>query len=287
MDSLTTSVTDGVRFYDGGWQSDVSEVVVLVHGLGNSLNFWAGVAPRVSEHTRVVALDLPGFGGSRLPRLGFSLESITDDVATFLKRRGVNRCRVVGHSLGAIVAMAIASRRPEMVSRLVLVDGTLISANKSLANAAYAVRHPILALNVAAQFAGGVIPMNEATIGLLLSSGFLRRILLWPFVASPSLVDGELLRVALAGNRGGLGVLRILRAVRETGSLDLMRRVVQPVDLLWGSNDRLIPERDIVWSRATLSVERELVLDNCGHWPLIERPEAVADFLISGMETLR
>lgn len=279
MRRLPTSFDDGIRYYEAGPRSGQSENVVFIHGLGNSLSFWTRVAPSVARYAHVVAFDLPGFGSSRPPRGEFSLGSITDEVIHFLNRREIDRCRIVGHSLGAIVSMAVAIRQPSIVSKLVLIDGTLISVNKILSDPVFALRHPILAINVAAQFAGGLIRIDETTATMLAGSRLLRALFLWPFVASPTDVNSELLVEALMGNQGGLSVLKTLCAVKGVRSSDLMAQVAQPVDLLWGEKDRLIPDRDIVRARTTLKVERELALSNCGHWPMIEMSDAVVRFL--------
>jgi pimeloyl-ACP methyl ester carboxylesterase len=92
--------------------------VVLVHGLLDCALGWEPYAQRTSR--RLVAVDLPGFGGSDPPTRP-RLSAYADDVLEALDQIGVSRFIAVGHSLGGGVAAAMADRAPRRVAGLVLV----------------------------------------------------------------------------------------------------------------------------------------------------------------------
>ena len=94
--------------------------VVLLHGFGASMRWWAGVAPRL-RGLRVVRLDLLGHGGSEKPRQGYSMENQAEVVAQALRALGIRRAPVVGHSMGGIVATALVERHREMVERVMMI----------------------------------------------------------------------------------------------------------------------------------------------------------------------
>jgi pimeloyl-ACP methyl ester carboxylesterase len=102
--------------------------VVLLHGFGESLIAWRGVFGRLVEHSEVIAFDLPGFGLSSKPTLGYETDSLAHDVVRALGALGVQRATLVGHSLGGAVAAAVALDAPAMVTHLVLVDGAVVGA---------------------------------------------------------------------------------------------------------------------------------------------------------------
>src|SRR3954465_12608853 len=96
--------------------------LLLLHGIANSSDTWARVAPLLSDRFTVIAPDLLGHGESAAPRGDYSLgahASGARDIATAL---GHDRVTVVGHSLGGGIAMQFAYQFPERTERLVLVS---------------------------------------------------------------------------------------------------------------------------------------------------------------------
>ena len=99
--------------------------VVLVHGLGGSHLNWVGIGPQLARHRRVVALDLAGFGLT--PSLGRST-SVHHNAALlsrFIHRVLGRPVVLVGNSMGGMVALLLADRRPEQVVGLGLIDPSL------------------------------------------------------------------------------------------------------------------------------------------------------------------
>lgn len=95
-------------------------VLVLLHGWGMHSGVWEGVLPMLTPHARVRCIDLPGFGRSAGMSMPPSLESTTDILHEVAPAQAV----WMGWSLGGLVAMEMASRFPQRVSRLVLVAAT-------------------------------------------------------------------------------------------------------------------------------------------------------------------
>jgi pimeloyl-ACP methyl ester carboxylesterase len=96
--------------------------IVLVHCFTCAINYWDGMIPRLARSHRVIAIDLLGHGGSEKPKSGYSIENQADLVAQALAKLGVRNAEVVGHSLGGPIAIALAERSPQLVSRLVAID---------------------------------------------------------------------------------------------------------------------------------------------------------------------
>ncbi|MEX0427021.1 alpha/beta fold hydrolase [Nocardioides sp. DS6] len=98
--------------------------VLLIHGITASHHAWDLVADRLPG-VRLVAPDLRGRGRSNEVTGEVGMARHADDMAAVLDALGVARATVVGHSMGGFVAVVLAHRHPERVSRLVLVDGGL------------------------------------------------------------------------------------------------------------------------------------------------------------------
>jgi pimeloyl-ACP methyl ester carboxylesterase len=97
-------------------------VAVLLHGLTETMRCWERVVPLLTDRFRVVLVDLPGHGASSGGGRGVAIESYAESVAETLRREGVERAVVAGHSLGGAVAVALAEAAPELVERIVLVN---------------------------------------------------------------------------------------------------------------------------------------------------------------------
>jgi pimeloyl-ACP methyl ester carboxylesterase len=186
---------------------------------------------------------------------------------------------IVGHSLGAFAALALAALSPSMFRRVILVDGTLLRAASLLRSPRKALLAPSLAVAVAAQFIGGVIPVRHVPTRSVLQWRLARVIALWPYVAHPASLDPAVLACALRNNRGGIGVLQVLAQSHSFDLIASMKEVKQPVDLIWGGEDRLISTEDIRWARTLLNANRSQEIPACGHWPMLERPSSLARFI--------
>jgi pimeloyl-ACP methyl ester carboxylesterase len=99
---------------------------VLIHGVGADLAFWHfRHLPRLKQHFHVTTYDLRGHGRSDMPPAGYSCKDQADDLAALLDALRITKAHVVGHSFGALVALALAIGCPDRVDRVVIADGHL------------------------------------------------------------------------------------------------------------------------------------------------------------------
>lgn len=109
----------GAAYVDEG----AGEPLVLVHGVGLRLEAWAAQIEGLSASHRVIALDMPGHGGSaplpgdaRLPDFVAWLARVFDDL-------GLERANLAGHSMGALIAGGMAAEHPDRLARIGLLCG--------------------------------------------------------------------------------------------------------------------------------------------------------------------
>jgi pimeloyl-ACP methyl ester carboxylesterase len=120
---------DGISLAIHEWPASASAAkapaIVCIHGLTANHTCWASVADTLSPSYRVIAYDLRGRGDSDKPDKGYSLEQHGRDLAALLDHCGLKKAVIMGHSLGAHIALRFAVHQPGRVSKLVLFDGGL------------------------------------------------------------------------------------------------------------------------------------------------------------------
>ncbi len=105
-------------------ESGSGEAVVLVHAIGCDHRMWDSLAAALSPDFRVIRVDVRGHGASPVPKGPYSLEELSDDVATLLDQRGIARAHWVGLSMGGMIGQAFALDHPDRLHRVVLANTT-------------------------------------------------------------------------------------------------------------------------------------------------------------------
>lgn len=95
--------------------------IIFLHSWVGSWRYWIPSMQSLSTNYRAYALDLWGFGDTAKSRYNYSLPKQTDLISRFLEEMAIGRIALIGHGLGAMVALQFASRHPSLVDRLMLV----------------------------------------------------------------------------------------------------------------------------------------------------------------------
>jgi pimeloyl-ACP methyl ester carboxylesterase len=99
--------------------------VLLLHGYAETSRMWRPLMPRLAEHFTVIAPDLPGIGGSDIPKDGLDMKGAAIRIHDLVKGLGTEKAVVVGHDIGLMVAYAYAAQFPAETEKLVLMDAFL------------------------------------------------------------------------------------------------------------------------------------------------------------------
>ncbi len=248
--------------YTGGRPFDPAlPAVVFIHGAANDHSVWALQSRYVAFHGRaVLAVDLPGHGrsaGAPLP----SVEALADWTVALLDAAGVTRAALVGHSLGALVALHAAARHPSRVRGIALLGPAVpMTVSDALLELAAADDPRALELIVgwsysaAAQLGGSPVP------GMWLP-GAARRL--------------------MQRMRPGVLATDLLACHRYAEGLAAAAQVRCPALLILAGRDIMAPPRNVQALAAALPQHRTLTLPRCGHAMMAEEPDAVREALLA------
>jgi pimeloyl-ACP methyl ester carboxylesterase len=242
--------------------------VVFLHGLGHASIAWNGVLPALAQHFRVFALDMLGCGRSEKPRIDYSFWAMATYVRYFLDAVGIERAHLVGHSLGGGIAMHMSIQYPERVGRMALLSSGGLGRELRL----------LLRLTT--------LPGSSLVLAGLLTSrwdGLWER-LGWVRPHETIYHEKRQMRALLARPDHRWAFLRTLRSVsnitgQTVSAVQHLYLFTQPMLLIWGARDRTIPV--LHGQRAVRQLKRAHleVLPECGHYPHLEQPAAVARLL--------
>jgi pimeloyl-ACP methyl ester carboxylesterase len=241
--------------------------LVLLHGDGDSPSVWQWVFPALAREHQVFAPSLPGHADTDKPRLDYSREYMTQFTNRFLDALGLDRCALVGHSIGGLVAIRLALADPGRFPALVLLDSTGLGweVNPILA---------IEALPVVGEFA---IAAARSPFGDTLRAISRLSQLFWRPDRAPAGWLAEQRRLAtlsgfldasIAAKRAVLGPW----GQREV-LLDQLHRLTMPTLVMWGANDAVVPVVHARRAMRRLPHAELAVISECGHMAHVERPE--------------
>jgi pimeloyl-ACP methyl ester carboxylesterase len=98
--------------------------VILLHGFPFHQKIWDSFAEKLSENFRVVTVDLPGFGRSPSIKPPFTIDQVGDELVSWIEKNKLSGCALIGHSLGGYIALAVAHKKPSLLSSLALFHST-------------------------------------------------------------------------------------------------------------------------------------------------------------------
>lgn len=230
--------------------------VVFLHGSGpgaSGHSNFKGNYPVLARHgMRCLVIDLVGFGYSDKPEdVNYPLEFFVECVKQTLDIAGVERCAVVGNSLGGAVAIGLALSYPELVDRLVLMAPGGMSPREEY-------------LQMPGMQKMFEIYMSDGE----LNTGSMRELFEFGLVHDPAHVTDELL-----AERMQIMAQMNTQVMLTMDIPDLSVRLQElscPVLVFWGSNDRMMPDSGLLAVAKNTPNMKMIVLSECGHWAMVE-----------------
>ncbi|MGH2923459.1 MAG: alpha/beta fold hydrolase [Solirubrobacterales bacterium] len=248
--------------------------LVLVHGLSGAWQNWLETIPRFARGHRVVAVDLPGFGASPMPPWEISIPAYGRFLRDFCERLGIERCSLIGNSMGGFIATELAIAEPERVDELVLVSAAGITW-------ARARREPA---KVLARLGKAAAPIAFRYSMAGITRPRLRRGAFQQVFHDPNALRRELLFETTVPALQSPGYADALTTLWGYDIRDRLDEIEVPTLIVWGRNDRVVPVPAALSYEKRIGDNADLVIfDECGHVPQMERPErfnrVVGEFL--------
>jgi pimeloyl-ACP methyl ester carboxylesterase len=261
---------NGLRYFVGG----SGPPIVLVHGLGGMASNWRLVAPDLARERRVIVPDLPGHGGSAPLQAAESIDPYADAVLSVAAVEDAVPAPWVGHSLGGLVGLRAALRRPDAVTGLVLAAGAGISSATRMGEATVTLLGVVQPGRIIGRRARSV---SRSQLGRKLAFG-------WWGVADPAGFDPEMAEAFLLGPPQHTDTVSAGRALVASDPRADLHQVACPCLCLWGARDNWVPLKDGMEYARRLRAPLRTIAD-CGHLLIGERPDAVVravrDFVAS------
>jgi pimeloyl-ACP methyl ester carboxylesterase len=234
-------------------------VPLYLHGVPNNSDDWVGFLRR----TGGIAPDLPGFGRSGKPgSLSYTIAEYDGFIERFLDQMAIERVSMVMHDWGG-VGLAFAQRRPERVERIVIVDAVPFLPGFRWHRTARIWRTPVL----------GELAMGS-------TNRFVLRLLSREGNATPGPMPEEWIDSVL--DHFDQGTQRAILRLYRSSSPDVLAtaceglgRLQVPALVVWGTKDPYIPVRFAGEYARALGQAELLELPDAGHWPWLDRPDAL------------
>lgn len=240
--------------------------LVLLHGLGGSLEWWEYNFDAFSRKYRTIAFDFPGFGYSTKSGLDFSKNSASDFMTSFLDAFCIPKASLIGNSMGGLIAFLTAVNQPERIDKIILVNTVGFGMKLSI---------PLRL--------GTVFPLGELVLSVrnhLIARIFLNRMFYDSQKVPDQLIPTALEIFDLPQTRKAC--LRVLRSGVDLRGLkkEICLRVRDGAGylphktlIIWGANDKVAPLNQAYVGKNLIRNSQLHIFDRCGHLPQVEWSE--------------
>ena len=209
-----------------------SRPIIFLHGWVGSWRYWVPSMQSASTSYRAYALDLWGFGHTAWNPPAYTLEHQTELLGGFLEALGIGRIALVGHGLGAVVALLYAAKYPQVVDRLMLTS----------------------------------LPLGKNNLHPRLSTASVADLVDWLIQKQPA---SEITRLD-ALRADPLAIRTFLNDISSLDALEILQQLQTPCLIVYGQLDPIvsIPTPD-VWAALPDTVQA-IIFDQSGYFPMLD-----------------
>lgn len=290
----TIDLNNGESMFYREW-GEGDKTIIFIHGNMSSSRHWESLLPMLPQDYRAYAVDLRGMGQSTYHSRFDSLQELAEDVKLFMEKKNLGSVVLVGWSTGGGVALELGAMYPHLVDKIVLVEsvgfkgypitkrdergelepGQYYSSKEEMAKDPIQVAPALLAIetrdfDVMKQIWNAAIYVHNKPdpeeYQALLEATFDQRNLLD--------IDWALANFNLSHGNNGM--------VEGNGKIDA---ISMPVLSLWGDSDLVVTRDMVAETVAAIGDNAQMVvLEKCGHSPLVDCPRTLVDQIISFIE---
>ena len=234
-----------------------SKNILFIHGFGGDLNNWIFNQEEISKKFNTYALDIPGHGLSNKAIKDGSVSYLTSIISSFCQALSLNNITIVGHSLGAGIAISIPENIPDLIERLILISP--IGFGKEINNA---------------YLENFITSDNRKDLKKVLEELYFDS-----SVITRDLVNEVLKIKRIDGSIEALSLIKdgvIHEGVQKNNYIDKIKELEIPIKIIIGSDDKIIPNID----KTRIEKINYYKFDNCGHMPHLEKYKEVNKIIL-------
>ena len=246
------------------WQVGDGPSLVLIHGLTGNLAVWHfTLVPRLRNDFTMLTYDLRGHGRSDMPATHYTTVDMADDLLGLMDHLGIDKAHLLGHSLGADIALQLALKHPDRVDKIVAIEAglaALVELRKNPDWPGWAEWGRALE-----QYAGVRAPKEKWNdVRYMLEQSLKAPIYFGPGRGLPRKGD-KLLKL--------LDTTTLIDDYQDASGLtvEAIATIQHPVLLIYGSSSAYLGTYEVLLE--ALPNVRSVLLENCAHFGALERPD--------------
>lgn len=238
------------------------ETIVLLHGFQCNKDYMVPMAKFLKGYHLVIP-DIPGFGDTeKNPSLKYDIPSQADRLDRFIKKIGLTKFYMAGNSMGGNIAGVYAASHPDRVRGLVLIDsaGVTMPVKSTFVKQLENHTNPLLI-------------SDEKDYDRVIDMVYFKK----PFIPFP--LKGVMISKAIESRPFNEQITR--ESLANYALENEIKKITMPVLIIWGENDKLIDVSTVQVLEKGLKNHETKIIKNCGHIPMMERPEETAGYIAS------
>jgi pimeloyl-ACP methyl ester carboxylesterase len=262
-----------VRYRSAG---ECGPVLVLLHGIGRTLEDWSENMLVLGKSHRVFAPDFPGCGFSDKPVLPYTTPFLAGFVRDFLMALNLERVTLVSNSMGGGISLEFSAQFPELLEGLVLVAPAGMGPKGAQFLGLCSI--PIFGEVISKPSRVG----SQCALGLLFADRNMmtqaRAERDFELSSQPGAMRAFLKMLRFMANRHGAKPAFYNRSLENAANLRV------PILIVWGLQDQILPIEYAPVVAKTIPGSRLQIYDPCGHFPMLERAQEFNALLLEFLE---
>ncbi len=269
--SIAGLSTNSVNISQGNvvyWEGGEGETLLLLHGFGANKDNWNRIAPHLTSHYRLIAIDLPGFGESiRNHSVDYTINNQVSWLSEIIEQLGIQQFHIAGNSMGGYIAGNYAAINPDKVLSLWLIN----------------------ALGVASAPASEMfnnIAQKQRPVVLASTTDEYHQLMDFVFHNPPYIPELFIEILAQQAKTDFLLHAKIFEDIHNSEDFvvdfsspleQALANFDKPVLVTWGDKDRVLHPEGAFELGQSIPLSQVNVMENVGHLPMIESPKLTAD----------
>lgn len=248
------------------------ETIVLIHGFGADKDNWPRFTRHIPEEYRVIAFDMPGHGDNDRPGdRTYSIDYYVSCLEQAVDALGIEPFHIAGNSMGGYISIVYTDRNPGRVRSMCLIDNAgLHAVSPQPSDLQLAMERGLSPLT----------PSSGEEFSELLEYAFYRKPFIpWPItsvLAERAVETGAFKRKIWADLHG-----------QDIDLVPVLPRLGLPVLVIWGDKDRILHVSTTELLKQGLPNAEIIIMKDCGHMPMLERPEETARHYVTFLSGVR